>query len=54
MIGVTATVIPHDRANIFRNSVEIFDQIFNRFVFEIGFAFDRVVNVGDISLMMLL
>ena len=50
---MTAAVVAHDGANVFRNGVETADQIFNRFLFQIGLAFDRVVEISDISLMML-
>ena len=45
MVRVTAAVVAHDRANVFRHGVQIADQILDRFLFEIGFAFDRVVEV---------
>jgi hypothetical protein len=32
---------------------EIADQVFHRFLFEIGIAFDRLVDVVDVSLVML-
>jgi hypothetical protein len=52
MIGVTAAVIAHRRANIFRHRIQVADQILDRFVRQIGFVFKRVVYVRDISLVM--
>ena len=53
MISVAAAVVAHDGANVFRNGVQIADQIFDRFFFQIGLAFDRLVEVVDVSLVML-
>ena len=53
MIGMTAAVIPHHRANGFRNGVKVLDQILDRFSGEIGMIFKRIINVGDVSLVML-
>ena len=48
-----AAVITHNSANVFRHSFEITDQILDRLLFEISFAFDRVIQVVDVSLVML-
>ncbi len=53
MIRVAAAVVAHDCANVLRHRFQITDQIFHRFLFEIGFAFDRLVDVVDVSLVML-
>ena len=53
MVRVSAAVVPHDRANVFRNRIQILDQVLDRFVFQVGLAFDRVVQVRDVRLMML-
>ena len=49
---MTAAIVAHDGANVFRNGVEIADQVFDRFLFQVGLAFDRVVKVGDVGLVM--
>src|SRR6266446_2315273 len=53
MIGVSAPVVAHDCTDVVRHSLQIADQVFDGFLFEIAFAFDRVVDVGDVSLVML-
>ena len=53
MVRVTTAVIAHDSANIFRHRVEIADQILDRFRGQVGVIFERVVDVGDVSLVML-
>jgi hypothetical protein len=46
-------MIPNNGANVLRDSAQIADQIFDRFLFQVGLTFDRVVDVGDVSLVML-
>ena len=53
MISVTPAVVAHNCANVFRHRFQVADQIFHRFLFEISFVFDRLVDVVDISLVML-
>ena len=53
MICVTSAVVSHNCANVFRHRFKITDQILDRLVFEIGFAFDRFVDIVDVSLVML-
>ena len=53
MVRMSAAVVAHDRADVFGNGIQIADQIFDRLFLQIGFAFDRVVHVGDVRLMML-
>ena len=50
---MSAAVVAHRGANVFRDSVEVADQFLDRFAFELGLAFDRLVQVGDVSLVML-
>ena len=53
MVRVTAAVVAHGGANVFGHGVEILDQILDRFRGELGLVFERVVDVGDVSLVML-
>ena len=43
---------PH-RANIFGHSVEVLDQIFDGFGGQLGLVLERVIDVSDVSLVML-
>jgi hypothetical protein len=53
VIRVTAAIVPDDRANIFRRRFQITDQVLDGLLFEISFAFERIVQVVDVSLVML-
>ena len=53
MVGVAPAVVAHRRPNIFGQSIEIADKIFDRFRREVGFAFKRLIQIRDIRLMML-
>jgi len=52
MIGVPAAIISHYCANIFRDSTQVADQSSTDF-FSRSLCLDRVVDVGDVSLVML-
>ena len=53
MVGVAAAVIAHDAANVFGHGGEVLDQIFDGFAGQIGLVLQGVVDVGDVSLVML-
>ena len=51
MVPMSATVIANCGANIFRNGIQILQQIVERFGLELGVAFQslvQVVNVGAV------
>ncbi len=52
MVRVTAAVVAHRGANVFGDGVEVADEVLDRFAFEVGFAFERLVQIGDVSLVM--
>ena len=50
---VAAAVVLHDRAHIFRNCVEILDQLLGRLLAQFGMLLDRAVQVRDVGLVVL-
>ena len=50
---MAAAVVADDAADVFRNGIQILDQVFDGFVRELGFVLEGVVDVGDVSLVML-
>ena len=53
MIHMTATVIPHGCADILRDAIEIAQQFLDRESLKIGLAVQRLIQVRDISAVML-
>src|SRR2546430_825881 len=52
MVGVAAAVVTDGGANVFGHGIQIANQIFNGFLRQLRLILKRVVNVGDVSLMM--
>ena len=50
---MSAAVVAHGGADLFGNFVEMGDQLLDRFVAQAG-PFDRLVQIGDISRVMLI
>lgn len=53
VVHVAARVVADRRADVLRHGAEVLDQLLGAFRVEIGLAGDRVVQVGDVRLMML-
>jgi hypothetical protein len=53
MVRVSAAVVADDPRMSSGTAVQILDQIFDGFVRQLGFVLERVVDVGDVSLVML-
>jgi hypothetical protein len=53
MVQVSAAVVANRRANRFGNRVEVGDEFFDRFVGQLRRLFERGVEVGDVSVVVL-
>ena len=49
MVQVAAAVVPHGGANGLRHLADLREQLLDREFLEFGMAFERLVEVGDIS-----
>ena len=52
MVGVAASIVAHRATGIFRNRSEVADERFDGFAFERCVAGNRLVQVGDVSVVM--
>ena len=50
---MTAAIVAHDHANVFRHGCEVTDEFADPLVFQLRLAGDGVVQIGDVGLMML-
>ena len=54
VVHVAAAVVAHGGADVFRNFVDLCEQLFDGKFREIGVTFERLVEVGDVSAVMLI
>ncbi len=53
VVEVTAAVVAHRATDGFRHAGDVFAEIFDGFTFEFGIASECVVQIGDVSVVML-
>jgi hypothetical protein len=53
VVDVSAAIVLHNFAYIFGDGAEVLDKIFWRFFAQLGVFFDGSVEIGDVSLMVL-